>query len=63
MVYRKGRFGPFIACSNYPRCRYTKRIAKIPETEGQTSQEMKPEEKMDAAKKEGTEKKTRKKMI
>jgi DNA topoisomerase-1 len=28
LVYRKGRFGTFIACSNYPRCRYTKKIAK-----------------------------------
>jgi len=26
MVLRKGRFGPFIACSNYPTCRNTKKI-------------------------------------
>jgi len=26
MVLRKGRFGPFIACSNYPACRNTKKI-------------------------------------
>ncbi len=31
LVFRKGRFGPFIACSNYPRCRYTKKIAKTPD--------------------------------
>jgi DNA topoisomerase-1 len=27
MVLRKGRFGPFIACSAYPQCRNTKKIA------------------------------------
>ena len=27
LVYRKGRFGPFIACSKYPKCRYTQKIA------------------------------------
>jgi DNA topoisomerase I len=27
MVLRKGRFGPFIACSAYPKCRNTKKIA------------------------------------
>jgi DNA topoisomerase I len=27
MVLRKGRFGPFIACSAYPNCRNTKKIA------------------------------------
>ncbi|PYQ14866.1 MAG: type I DNA topoisomerase [Acidobacteria bacterium] len=26
MVLRKGRFGPFLACSNYPTCRNTKKI-------------------------------------
>jgi DNA topoisomerase-1 len=25
LVYRKGRFGPFIACSNYPGCNYIKK--------------------------------------
>jgi len=35
LVYRKGRFGPFIACSNYPRCRNTKKIAPaVKEGEG-----------------------------
>jgi DNA topoisomerase-1 len=69
LVYRKGRFGPFIACSNYPRCRYTKKIAKVPETPetaGETGPAMKPKEKNPAPekgdkKKEGTEKKTGKK--
>jgi DNA topoisomerase-1 len=70
LVYRKGRFGPFIACSNYPSCRYTKRIAKIPEEAEQAAKEAaatKPEEpKPEAAKAEkkaGTEKKTRRKKI
>ncbi len=31
LVYRKGRFGPFIACSNYPRCRNTKKVSKAPD--------------------------------
>jgi DNA topoisomerase-1 len=34
LVYRKGRFGPFIACSNYPKCRYTKKLAAAKEAEG-----------------------------
>ena len=65
LVYRKGRFGPFIACSNYPSCRYTKRIAKIPEVAEQAAGAAKPEEQKPAAaqaeKKVGAEKKTRKK--
>ena len=69
LVYRKGRFGTFIACSNYPRCRYTQKIAKgqeTPGTPGETSQASKPEEKKPAPqkeekKKEGAEKKVRKK--
>ena len=34
MVYRKGRFGPFIACSNYPKCRFTKKLSQVKEAEG-----------------------------
>ena len=34
LVHRKGRFGPFIACSNYPKCRFTKKISKSKEAEG-----------------------------
>lgn len=26
LVLRKGKYGKFIGCSNYPRCRYTQRI-------------------------------------
>ncbi|MGQ9694515.1 MAG: type I DNA topoisomerase [Thermodesulfobacteriota bacterium] len=29
LVYRRGRYGPFIACSNYPRCRFTKKESLI----------------------------------
>jgi DNA topoisomerase-1 len=28
MVLRKGRFGPFLACSNYPECKSTKRLVR-----------------------------------
>ncbi|MGH9797174.1 MAG: topoisomerase DNA-binding C4 zinc finger domain-containing protein, partial [Candidatus Polarisedimenticolia bacterium] len=24
LMWRRGRFGPFIACSNYPECTYIK---------------------------------------
>ena len=34
LVHRKGRFGPFIACSNYPKCQFTKKISAAKETEG-----------------------------
>ena len=44
LVYRKGRFGPFIACSNYPTCRYTRRIARIPEGAEAAAATAKPEE-------------------
>jgi len=40
LVYRKGRFGPFIACSKYPRCRFTKKI-KAPA--GRAEEAMSPE--------------------
>jgi DNA topoisomerase I len=28
MVLKKGRFGPFLACTNYPECRTTKRLVR-----------------------------------
>ncbi len=34
LVYRKGRFGPFVACSNYPKCRNTKKMTGTSEKEG-----------------------------
>jgi len=33
MVFRKGRFGKFIACANYPKCKNTKKIARNPTLE------------------------------
>lgn len=30
LVYRKGRFGTFVACSNYPECKYIKKEPKKP---------------------------------
>jgi len=38
LVYRQGRFGPFIACSNYPKCRYTKKMSATPEKEKETKE-------------------------
>jgi len=28
MILKKGRFGPFLACSNYPECKTTKRLVR-----------------------------------
>ena len=39
LVYRKGRFGPFVACSNYPKCRYTKKRSATPEKEKEAKEE------------------------
>ncbi len=33
LVHRKGRFGPFIACSNFPKCRFTKKVTGAKTTE------------------------------
>jgi DNA topoisomerase-1 len=33
LLLRKGRFGEFIACSNYPKCKYTKNINTQPKKE------------------------------
>lgn len=35
---RLGRFGPFIACSNYPECKYTRKLTQT-EDEAEASQE------------------------
>ena len=31
MVYRKGRYGKFVACSNYPKCKYIKQEERTTE--------------------------------
>jgi DNA topoisomerase-1 len=41
MVLRKGRFGPFLACSAYPKCRNTKKIAM--DREGRITVTKKPD--------------------
>jgi DNA topoisomerase-1 len=48
LVYRRGRFGQFIACSNYPKCRFTKKVTppiqeerQTPEEKGQSAQRKK----------------------
>ena len=28
LIKRKGKYGEFMGCSNYPRCKYTKNIDK-----------------------------------
>ncbi|MDR2080359.1 MAG: type I DNA topoisomerase [Campylobacteraceae bacterium] len=33
LVLRKGRYGEFVACSNYPKCKYTKNINQTPKKE------------------------------
>ncbi|MDR2790988.1 MAG: type I DNA topoisomerase [Campylobacteraceae bacterium] len=33
LVLRVGKFGEFVACSNYPKCKYTKNIGKAPKKE------------------------------
>lgn len=38
LVKRKGRFGEFIACSSYPKCKYTRAIVED-ETQAQVSEE------------------------
>jgi len=58
LVSRKGRFGPFIACSNYPRCRYTKKMTGPSKEEGEGEEK---EEKAAAKKEEPAERKPRKK--
>ncbi len=45
MVLRKGRFGPFIACSAYPDCRNTKKIAL--DKEGRITVTKKPDRILD----------------
>ena len=45
MVLRKGRFGPFIACSAYPKCRNTKKIAM--DKEGRITVTRKPDRMLD----------------
>ncbi|MEA2486721.1 MAG: Topoisomerase binding zinc finger, partial [Actinomycetota bacterium] len=30
LVERRGRFGPFVGCSNYPECKYIKKKTKEP---------------------------------
>jgi DNA topoisomerase-1 len=33
LLLRNGRFGEFVACSSYPKCKYTKNISKVVKTE------------------------------
>ena len=40
LLLRSGRFGEFIACSNYPKCRYTETIQKQDENEKKFTDEV-----------------------
>ncbi|MDI6754002.1 MAG: type I DNA topoisomerase [Thermodesulfobacteriota bacterium] len=42
LVYRRGRFGQFIACSNYPKCRYTKKMTSAHREGRETPEEKGP---------------------
>ncbi|MDD5405343.1 MAG: type I DNA topoisomerase [Sulfurovaceae bacterium] len=33
LLLRKGRFGEFVACSNFPKCKYTKNLNETPQEE------------------------------
>ncbi len=35
MAWRRGRFGPFVACTNYPECKHIQRNIKPPRREGE----------------------------
>ena len=37
LVLRKGRYGEFIACSNFPKCKYSRNVAKDNEKSAETS--------------------------
>lgn len=43
---RVGKFGAFVGCSNYPKCTYTKPIANMETTEGDTPVETEKEERL-----------------
>ena len=36
LVLRKGRYGEFIACSNFPKCKYSRNVAKESENSAET---------------------------
>jgi len=43
LLIRFGRFGKFVACSNYPKCRYTEKTAEEKEEEDKLSDQIKGE--------------------
>ncbi|MFV0380491.1 MAG: type I DNA topoisomerase [Anaerorhabdus sp.] len=43
LVYRVGRFGKFISCSNFPECKYTEKIEKENKVKAEPSGKMCPE--------------------
>jgi DNA topoisomerase-1 len=57
LVYRRGRFGPFIACSNYPRCRNTRKLTGPSKEEGEVKEENAAAKKDEPAKRKPRKKK------
>ena len=43
LVYRKGRYGKFISCSNFPKCRYTRNIEETPKEKPEPTGKVCPE--------------------
>ncbi len=43
LVYRKGRYGKFISCSNFPKCRYTRNIEETPKEKPEPAGKVCPE--------------------
>jgi len=39
LIMRFGRFGPFVACSNYPDCKYTRNVDEAPPSESPAAEE------------------------
>lgn len=42
LVYRTGRYGKFISCSNFPKCRYTRQIEKADKPKAEPTGKMCP---------------------
>jgi DNA topoisomerase-1 len=57
LVYRRGRFGPFIACSNYPKCRNTRKLTGPSKEEGEVKEENAAAKKDEPAKRKPRKKK------
>lgn len=41
LVKRKGKFGEFVACNNFPKCKYSRNLSQNQTTQNQTKKELK----------------------